>query len=324
MDEIEVCMRIGLVDIDSHNFPNLVLMKLSTWYKAKGWEVELLRPADVLNGSNLFYGYDKLIGACVFDWNKSIAERLSSVGVYVGGTGTGDYTRVLPPEIEHCYPDYSLYGIENCAYGYLTRGCPRHCQFCVVAEKEGTVSYKVANLSEFWRGQKEIVFCDPNILACKDYKDLLQQVIDSKAKVEFNQGLDVRFINEESMEMLKKIKLTNIHLAWDNPRDEITPKKLEFFAERYEKRLKDVFVYVLVNYWSNLESDLKRIYWLRDLGFSPFVMVFDKPNAPEEILHLQRWCNNKWVFYSTESFEDYKKSGGGQNGRKEETIYFES
>ena len=78
-------MRIGLIDVDSHNFPNLVLMKISTWCKQHGHEVELLHPADVLNGYNLFYGYDKLIGACVFDWNKSTAERLSKLGVYMGG-----------------------------------------------------------------------------------------------------------------------------------------------------------------------------------------------------------------------------------------------
>ena len=298
-------MRIGLVDVDSHNFPNLVLMKLSTWYKGKGWEVELLRPADVLNGSNLFYGYDRMIGACVFDWNKPIVYMLKNMGVDVGGTGTGDYTRVLPQEIEHCYPDYSLYGIENCSYGYLTRGCPRQCPFCIVAKKEGCFSYKVADLSEFWSGQKEIVFCDPNILACQDHKDLLKQVIDSKAKVEFNQGLDVRLINEENMDLLKKINLVNIHLAWDNPKDKITPKKLEFFADNYEKRLKDVFVYVLVNYWSDFSEDLTRVYTLRDMGYSPYIMIFDKPNAPEKIRHLQRWVNNKWVFNKVKTFEDY-------------------
>lgn len=301
-------MRIGLVDVDSHNFPNLVLMKLSAWYKNKGWETELLRPADVLNGSNLFYGYDKLVGAAVFDWNKPLVCMLENVGVDVGGTGTGDYTRVLPPEIEHCYPDYALYGIENCSYGYLTRGCPRQCPFCIVSKKEGSFSYKVANLSEFWRGQKEIVFCDPNILACKDHKDLLQQVIDSKAKVEFNQGLDIRLIDQENMWMLKRINLVNIHLAWDNPKDEITPKKLEFFADNYEKRLKDVFVYVLVNYWSDFSEDLMRVYTLRSMGFSPYIMIFDKPNAPEKIRHLQRWVNNKWIFNKVKTFEEYNKS----------------
>ena len=90
-------MRVGLVDVDSHNFPNLVLMKLSAWHKSHGNEVELLRPADVLNGSNLFYGYDLMIGACVFDWNKPIADRLGKLGVIIGGTGSGNKD-VLPEE----------------------------------------------------------------------------------------------------------------------------------------------------------------------------------------------------------------------------------
>ena len=78
-------MRIGLVDVDSHNFPNLVLMKLSTWYKRQGHEVELLKPGDVLKGSNLFCDYDEMYGACVFDWNRPIADRLQQFGVHMGG-----------------------------------------------------------------------------------------------------------------------------------------------------------------------------------------------------------------------------------------------
>ena len=78
-------MKVGLVDVDSHNFPNLVLMKLSAWHKSRGDQVELLKPADILKGQNLFGGYDKLYGACVFDWNRSITEKLEQFGVYMGG-----------------------------------------------------------------------------------------------------------------------------------------------------------------------------------------------------------------------------------------------
>ena len=80
-------MRAALIDVDSHNFPNLVLMKLSTWFKAKGYEVDLLTPGDILKGNNLFYDYDEMYGACVFDWNRHTAEQLSELGVYMGGDG---------------------------------------------------------------------------------------------------------------------------------------------------------------------------------------------------------------------------------------------
>ena len=300
-------MRVGLVDVDSHNFPNLVLMKLSAWYKNRGDLTELLIPQDILKGANLFYEYDKLFGACVFDWNRGIADQLEELDVYMGGSGTRHKDRVLPEEIEHIYPDYSLYGINDWAYGFLSRGCPRHCPFCIVGDKEGTVSYKVADLNEFWSGQKNIMLCDPNILACADHLQLLEQIAESKANVEFNQGLDCRMLTLENIEILKRIKVSRIHFAWDNPKDKISPKKLEFFAEHYDIKPKSrqILVYVLVNFWSTFEEDLMRIYWLRDMGYEPFVMIYDKPNAPIEIRHLQRWCNNKWVFHKCKTFEEF-------------------
>ena len=154
-------MNIALVDIDSHNFPNLVLMKLSAWHKVQGDKTYLLRPKDILNGDNLFTPYDKIYGACVFRENANIAKAIEVAGGYVAGSGSGK-TDTLPDEIEHIMPDYSLYGITDTAYGFLTRGCPRRCPFCIVSEKEGIESRKVADLSEWWAGQKHLKLLDPN------------------------------------------------------------------------------------------------------------------------------------------------------------------
>lgn len=304
-------MRIGLVDVDSHNFPNLVLMKLSAWHKAHGNEVELLRPADVLNGSNLFYGYDLMFGACVFDWNKPIADKLEAMGVMVAGTGTGKKD-TLPEEQEHIYPDYSLYGIANTAYGFLTRGCPRHCPFCIVGDKEGLTSRKVADLSEFWSGQRDIQIMDPNILACKDHIDLLEQLAASRARVEFNQGLDARKLTRENISALKHIRMKLLHFAWDNPRDKTVPAALQIFAKHFDikPQSRKVAVYVLTNYWSSFEEDLKRVYWLRDMGFAPYVMIYDKQHAPKNIRLLQRYVNNRKIFYSVKTFEQYNSKLG--------------
>lgn len=300
-------MNIGLIDVDNTTYPNIVLMKLAAWHKSCGNTVELLKPADVLTGSNMFHPYDRLIGACVFTRNMSIVEQLRVQGAEIGGIGTDD-KRVLPDDIEHIMPDYSLYGITDTAYGFLSRGCPRGCPFCVVAGKEGKKSRKVANLSEWWGGQKNIILCDPNILACDDWRDLLGQLADSGAWIDVNQGFDARLLTKEKIEAINGLKLKMLHFAWDNPKDKTVQAALRIFREHSvitdSRKLR---VYVLTNYWSTFEQDLYRVYWLRDNGYDPYVMIFDKPHAPRKIRRLQRWVNSKFVFQSCDKFEDYKR-----------------
>lgn len=297
-------MRIGLIDVDNTKFPNLVLMKLSAYYKAQGHETVLLKPDDVVNGADLFNPCDELIGACVFTWNMPIVQRLREQGAEIAGIGTDD-RRELPYEIEHIYPDYELYGIKNTAYGFLTRGCPRGCPFCVVAGKEGKQSRKVADLSEWWSGEKNIVLNDPNLLASPDHIELLNQLIESGSRVEVNQGLDCRLLTEENTEKINLMKVKMLHFAWDSPKDKITPKKLMEFAKTNKLNYRNRRVYVLTNYWSSISEDLARVYWLRDNGYSPYVMVYDKWNAPKEIRKLARWVNNKFIFESCKTFEEY-------------------
>jgi hypothetical protein len=216
----------------------------------------------------------------------------------------------LPPEIEHIMPDYSLYGITDTAYGFLTRGCPRGCHFCHVGAKEGRVSRKVADLNEFWSGQKNIVLCDPNILACKQWKDLLQQLIDSKASVDFNQGLDIRLMSKKKAEMIKQIKTKNLHFAWDQYEDKETiTRKFNIAKEILGYRERDMIVYVLCNFNTTLEQDLERIYTLRELGYWAYVMLYDKEHIPKGhvLRKLQRWVNNRVVFASCPTFEEYQK-----------------
>jgi hypothetical protein len=295
-------VKVGLIDVDGHNFPNLALMKISAWHKAQGDDVEWCFPMS---------HYDIVYQSKVFDntYSPDIDWIPQSDKIIKGGTGYG-LDNTLPYEIEHIYPDYSIYPeiTRDTAYGFLTRGCPRGCKFCIVASKEGRRSYKVADLHEFWRGQKRIELLDPNILACKDHPDLLSQLVDSRAWVNFNQGLDIRLTNEENIALINQVKVKQIHFAWDNADDDLKP-----YFERYKALATHKphgrygMVYCLTNFGSTMEENLYRIYTLRDLGYDPYVMIYDKPNAPKEIKQLQRWVNNKFIFKSCDKFEDYKK-----------------
>lgn len=307
-------MRIGLIDVDGHNFPNIPLMKISAWHKAQGHDVEWY--------DTMFSDHkDKVYVSKVFSFSPDFDYFIDADEVVYGGSGycisLDDGKEVfdkskdinLPAEIEHIYPDYSLYGITDTAYGFLTRGCPRGCSFCHVEAKEGRVSRKVADLSEFWNGQKNIVLCDPNILACREWKDLLQQLIDSKAWVDFNQGLDIRLMTEEKAEMLKQIRQKNLHFAWDRYEDKekIIPK-FQMFKDITGIDYRKLGVYVLCGFDSKFEQDLERIEWLRDNGFSPFVMLYNKESIPKghKLRKLQRWVNNRIIFNKVKTFDEYK------------------
>lgn len=307
--------RIGLIDVDGgKNFPNLALMKISAWHKAKG---------DDVSWYNLFDGhYDDVYLSKVFSFSPDYDFVIDADRIHKGGSGYcidlvdgkevfhPERDAQLPYEIEHIYPDYSIYPAltKDTAYGFLTRGCPRGCSFCIVGKKEGLCSQKVAELTEFYRGQKNIVLCDPNILACKDWKELLQSLIDSKATIDFNQGLDIRMMTEEKAYMLKDIKMKEIHFAWDKyeEKDIILPKfkmLTDIFAGKIN--VHNLVVFTIVNYNTTLEQDLDRIYALRDMGLWAYVAIYDKEHCDPIYKKLQRWVNNRFVFAKCQRFEDY-------------------
>ena len=316
--------RIGLIDVDGHNFPNLPLMKLSAWHKSKGDTVEWYEP--------LFHSigepFDRVYMSKVFsnEYTPDFPYFINAKEVIKAGSGycisLVDGKEVfdeskdikLPYEIEHIYPDYFIYyekipEVRNTAYGFLTRGCPRACDFCHVEGMQGRKSIKVADLSEFWNGQKNIVLLDPNITACRDWKALFQQLIDSKAWIDFSQGLDIRCMSKEKTDMLMQMKIKNIHFAWDNYTDkDIVVPKFKEFKKRTGLDKRKLTVYVLINFNTTHEQDLERIYMLRELGYWPYVMVYNKNQLPKKhkALKVQRWVNMRAVFESTPRFEDYK------------------
>ena len=309
--------RIGLIDVDGgKSFPNLALMKISAWHKAQGDDVSWYNPFDGW--------YDDVYLSKVFSFTPDYDLSINATTIHRGGTGYcidlvdgrevyhKEMDHELPYEIEHIYPDYSIYPLltADTAFGFLTRGCPRGCSFCIVAGKEGRCSRKVADLNEFWNGQKKIVLCDPNILACPEWKDLLTQLRDSHALVDFNQGLDIRMMTRDRIDLLNQIKIAEIHFAWDRYKDkDLILPKFKLFAENTNIRKKNTghsaIVYTLVNYDSTLDQDLERIYTLRDLGFWAYVMIYDKEHCDHIYKDLQRWCNNRFIFAKCPRFEDY-------------------
>ena len=311
---VEVKMgRIGLIDVDGHNFPNLALMRISAFHKSIGDTVEWwwsdLEHYDIVYMSKIFSDA----------YTKDIPEPFNADRVIKGGTGycvsLGSDGREhfdksknfnLPDEIEHMKPDYSLYPQYDFCVSMTSRGCPRGCPFCHVQAKEGKCSVKVADVSDFYDGQKTISVLDPNITACKDKRDLFDQYIQTKARINFSQGLDIRLLNDADINDLNKMKLKDVHFAWDDPKADLS-KLFKNYAENTTHKPHGHYgtVYVLTNYNSSMEENLYRIYTLRDLGYDPDVRIYDKPHAQREIRLLQRWCNNKIIFKTVKKFEDY-------------------
>lgn len=312
-------MRVGLIDVDGHNFPNIPLMKLSAWHKAKGDTVDWYEP--------LLHGFpnkplDRVYMSKVFSFTPDYEHYINADEIICGGSGYcietvngkeiyhSEKDRVLPDDIEHIYPDYDLYPelCKDTAYGFLTRGCPRGCDFCHVEAKEGRSSHKVADLSEFWRGQKNIMLCDPNLIACKEWKELLQQLIDSKAKVNINQGIDIRIMTEEKATMIRQLRVDSVHFAWDRYEDkDLILPKFKMFKEITEWKARKTSVFVLTNFNTTIEQDLERIYTLRDMDYDPYVMVYDKQHTKgnDTVRLLQRYVNNRKIFKTVKRFEDY-------------------
>lgn len=309
-------MKVGLIDVDGHHFPNLALMRISAWHKAQGDTVEWWL-------GDLFH-YDLVYMSKIFSssYSPNVPEPMNADKVIKGGTGycitigedgreVFDQTKnvTLPEEVERMFPDYSIYPQFDFAVSMTSRGCPRGCAFCHVKAKEGGCAVKAADVSDFWNGQPLIEVLDPNITACRDKRELFRQYRETGASIVFSQGLDIRLLNDEDIDDINRMSIKRLHFAWDNPEDDLE-RQFRHFAERFRRKTNIGMVYVLTNFNSTLDEDLWRINVLRDIGFDPFVMVYDKPHAPKVVRDLQRWCNNKIIFKSCKRFEEYSEKIG--------------
>lgn len=312
-------MKVGLIDVDGHHFPNLALMRISAYHKQKGDDVEWWM-------GDLWH-YDIVYKSKVFSdaYSKDVEDPINADKVYKGGTGYAislsedgkerydkSKDNILPQEIEHMFPDYSIYPQHDFAVSMTSRGCPRGCDFCHVASKEGRCAVKVADVKDFWNGQTEIKVLDPNITACREKRDLMRQYKETGALIDFTQGIDIRLVNDDDIHDLSEMRIKRLHFAWDNPKVDLT-EQFKRFSEKYKRKARSrKMAYVLVNFNSTMDENLWRISTLFKLGFDPYVMVYNKPSAPKEIKDLQRWCNNKIIFGAEPDFKKYNSKIGSK------------
>lgn len=297
--------KIGLIDVDGHNFPNLALMKISAYHKCIGDNVEFV---------NYFDFYDKVYMSKVFTFTPDIKTIIQTDDVIRGGTGY-DMGIELPKEIEEIQPDYSLYPQSKwydtkTSYGFLTRGCIRNCSWCLVRKKEGDIR-KVSDIETIANGNKRIVLMDNNFLASKDCIEELNKIIDLGYIVDFNQGLDARLVTYEIAHLLSKVKwIRYIRFSYDT-KEQLEPllKAIENLNSCGIKNRK-IFVYCLIR---DFNESYNRIRYCEKLGIIPFAQPYrdftQNQIIPQWQKDMARWCNDKALLKSID-FKDYKPRKG--------------
>jgi hypothetical protein len=315
-------MKIGLWS-DAVNFPSLPLMKLSAHHKARGDTVKLI--------DNFTERFD--VAYCSKTFNLPLITKIPQLPalpnadeIHFGGTGYAITVKdgkeiynsgidpPLPKEIEHIYPDYGLYPehTKNTAYGFLTRGCPNDCGFCIVSRKEGRESLRVAELGEFWRGQRNIKLLDANLLACAERERIIETLIASKAEVDYTQGIDARLVTEDTAKLLCRTNIKIIHFAFDlTKHEQAIVRGLTLFRKHFKKTDRECRVYVLTNYDTTHAEDWYRVKKVTELGFQPDVRIYRKGTHDRFLTDLARWANNPRLYRSC-AFEDYVPRADGQ------------
>jgi len=154
---------------------------------------------------------DRTYISCVFSWN---AHKLNGLIGESGGSGL-DISGWLPEEVEHIMPDYSLYDMDF-SMGYATRGCPRHCPWCIVPYKEGDIK-AWAEVREFYNPAfSRMLLLDNNTLAAPNAKETLEDLAGLPVEVDINQGLDIRLLTDEFIYLLKQIRTKVLRFAFDS------------------------------------------------------------------------------------------------------------
>ena len=287
--------NVCLIDVDS-KIPNLALMRASTYHKQRGDSVKL-------GYDPMFDHPDLCYASKILDFTPE-PEYMPDCETLKGGTGYDLHARMPFDDYDRIMPDYSLYPKFDYAIGRFTRGCPNRCPWCVVPKMDGNDVRHVADLRDFWDGQKVVRVLDDNILADSDefIRDC-EQLSEARVHVIW-EALDIRLITDATAKALTSVKNEkSLHFAWDShAQDEAVPRGIECLSRNGIKPYRLMF-YVLVGFNTSREYDMRRIMTLHEMGANPFVMPFDKSDPYQK--HLARWCNNKFIFKKT-TFDDYE------------------
>lgn len=292
-------MKIGLIDVDGHGYPNLALMKLSAYHKLRGDVVEWADP--------LFGEYDRVYKSKIFTFSPDDQDNYNCE-VIKGGTGY-DITGKLPLDVDSILtPDYSIYPHYNFSLQFFSRGCIRNCPFCLVSKKEGYIT-PVEPMRLNPNGS-HIEVLDNNFFANPEWKTAINWLLESHQKVNLH-GVDIRIMDEEQAYHLNKLPLRqNIHIAWDLPQLDLTEKLRE--VTKYIKPYK-LTCYVLIGFNSTPEEDLYRLRRLKELRITPFVQPFrdfeNKRTPTQYEKDLARWANLRMLFKSFD-FKDFSPRKG--------------
>lgn len=324
-------MKIGLIDIDG-KLPNLALMKISNFYKSIGVQVEFVQAGK---------HYDKIYASCLFTWNrKKCIELKEKYGdkLILGGTGwdfiekDGRLTEIthteLAPEIENCTPDYDLYPVSmiyekackggiaskasklkksetivNMGVGFTSRGCIRHCEFCIVHPKEGCF-HDVAEIKDIINPRSNVItLYDNNFTADPFFMDKIKEIKERNLIINISQGIDVRLMTEEKAKALSEIRhLRSLHYAWDLMQYEDQVIKGIKILSKYVKPYKQM-CFVLAGFNTTFEEDMYRIKKLTELNIKPYIMKYNKRNDDLRLNCLAGWVDSRK--HTICSFEDY-------------------
>lgn len=292
--------------------PNIACMRISNHHRRLGDEVEFRWTGTPMR--SLFDSPDKVYGSAIFEKTKpAVALLLEQFPqAIVGGTGVDVQSNLESFGITTKSQDYSLYPGWKQSIGFSQRGCRLKCPFCVVPRKEGGVKEE-QTIWDIWRGDpypREIILLDNDFFGQPNWRDRIKEIRDGRFKVSFNQGINARFLTEETAEAVASVdyraddmKVRRIYTAWDNKKDEQRLFNGLNLLVKHGVKPRHIMVYILVGYWPG-ETEDDRLYRqkkLRDFGAMPYPMPFVRTT---ELVGFQRWIVG--AYDKRISWEDWK------------------